>query len=393
MSLEDPLSRRAFVGAASGLAAAYVAGGSRARREDGLLVLVGSYTDDAHRDGLHTYRMDPATGALRPVGATDVGPNPSFLALHPNGRALFLVNEVDAFEGHRAGIVSGFALDGATGALTARDRQSSQGAGPAYIALDHSGRYALVANYGGGSVAALPVGGDGRVRRATAVVQHGGSGPNVERQEGPHAHCIVADPSNRYVLATDLGIDRVMVYRFDDRAGTLAPASESHTAVAPGAGPRHLAFHPNGRWLYVANELAITLGAYRWDASAGRLAEIQTLPIVEGARPGPHSAADVHVAPSGRFLYASVRGDNSVAIHAIDASTGRLTPVQRVSTEGDWPRNFGLDPSGRFLLVGNQRSNAITVFRVDTATGRLTFTGQRAEVQSPACIKFYGARG
>jgi len=385
MITEHSVSRRTFVSGVAALAASGVV----TRPAPGRVLLhVGTYTVDTKSAGVYRYHYDTSAGTLDPIGASDGGPNPAFLARAADRPLLVVANEVDDWEGKHAGAVSSYAIDASTGALTLRNRKSSGGTGPAYVSLDRTSRHALVANYGGGSIAVLPLAADGTLGDASAVIEHTGSGPNKERQEAPHAHCILADPTNRWVLATDLGTDQIDVYRFDAHAGTLAPAPTPFAATAPGAGPRHLAFHPNGQFLYVVAEMALTLGAFRWDAAAGTLAALQTLPIVAGLAPGDLTAADVHVAPSGRFLYATVRGDDSVAVHAIDPRRGTLTFVQRLSTEGKWPRNFGLDPSGRFLLVANQHSDDITIFRVDQATGRLAFTGRRVSVPSPVCIRF-----
>ena len=390
MPAQQPVSRRAFIATASGLAAGLAAGCARPGRRgnEELLVHVGTYTDRGRTEGVYLFRMHPDTGALRPVGAAAVGPNPSFLAVHPGHRFLYAVNEVGQWEGRPSGGVSAFSVEPESGALTPLGSRPSGGGAPCYVSVDRTGRSALVATYMGGNVSVLPIGADGALGEATALVQHQGTGPNASRQERPHAHCIIPDPSNRYALAADLGIDRVMVYRFDDRAGTLSPAATPFAAMPPGAGPRHLAFHPSGRYLYVVNELDLTLGALRWDGDAGTLAPLAMLPLLERRPAGDLSAADLHVAPSGRFLYASVRGDNSLSVLSLDAAGTTPTLVQRVSTGGNWPRNFALDPSGRLLFVANQRSNSIVAFRVDQATGRLTPTGQQVEVPSPVCIRF-----
>ena len=399
MPTEHPLSRRSFLAAAAAAAAASslaVSGLASCahlgrRRDEGMLVYVGTYTDAGRAEGVYLFRLDAEAGTLRPAGAAAVGPNPSFLALHPTRRVLLAVNEVTEWEGQRTGAVSSFAEAPETGALTPAGRRVSHGGAPCYISVDRTGRFALVANYVGGSVAVLPIAGDA-LGEATAVVQHAGpAGPNAARQEAPHAHCIIPDPTNRFALAADLGLDRIFVYALDD-AGRLAPAATPFAALPAGAGPRHLAFHPSGRFLYVVNELDLTLGAFRWDAAAGTLAPLAMVPLLAQRPAGEATAADLHVAPSGRFLYASVRGDDSIVVFAVDPASGAPAPVQRVSTEGLWPRNFGLDPSGRFLFVANQRSGSIVGFRVDADTGRLTPTGQRVEVPSPVCIRFAEGR-
>jgi 6-phosphogluconolactonase len=247
------------------------------------------------------------------------------------------------------------------------------------------GRVVLVANYGSGTIAAFAVRRDGRLARATAIVQHQGRGPNAERQTSPHAHCILTDLDNHRVLAADLGNDGILVYRFDDRSMS---STGTRVATKPGAGPRHLAFHPNGRFLYVINELDSTLGVYAYDAERGSLAEVQVTPASPNGTAAANHPADVHVATSGRFLYASNRGDDTIAVFAIDPSSGQLTAVQQVSTGGRTPRNFALDPTGKFLLAANQRSDSILSFRVDTDTGRLTPTGHLVELPIPVCIRF-----
>jgi 6-phosphogluconolactonase len=313
--------------------------------------------------------------------------NPSFLTIHPNGRVLYAVNEISDFKGEKSGAVSAFAIDPASSALTMLNQGASGGEGPCYVSVDRAARVALVANYDGGSVAAIPLARDGRLDGPASVVHHEGHGAHPERQTKPHAHCILADPASRYILVADLGIDSVLTYRLDDRAPTLAPVAPRAT-MRPGAGPRHLAFHPNGRFVYVVNELDSTLATFHYDAERGTLKEIHTVPASPGGTSKSNYPADVHVASSGRVLYSSNRGDDSIAVFAIDTANGRLTPVQQVSTGGRWPRNFALDPTGRFLLVANQRSNTIVCFRVDVTTGRLTPTGQVMEVASPACVRF-----
>ena len=408
MPPNDPLSRRDFVLAASTLAASGLAASACASATsatgatsgaaggrgaaDEILLHVGTYTDGGRRDGVYAARMDRTTGALRALGASAVGANPSFLAVHPTRRVLYAVSEVTEYEGRPSGALGAFAI-GRDGALAPLGHQASHGGAPCHVSVDRTGRFALVANYVGGSVAVLPIAADGRLGAALAVVQHRGTGPNASRQEGPHAHWAMLDPSGRWALVVDLGIDRVLVYRFDDGAGTLTPADTPHAALAPGAGPRHLAFHPRAPFAYVVNELDTTVVAFRWDADRGTLAPLQTLPLLDPRPAVATYPADVHVAPSGRFLYASVRGDDSVVVLAIDGATGTLTPVQRVPTGGAWPRNFALDPSGTFLLVANQRSNSVVGFRVDADSGRLTPTGHRLDVPSPACVRFDPAAG
>jgi 6-phosphogluconolactonase len=259
------------------------------------------------------------------------------------------------------------------------------------VSVDHAGRNVLVANYGGGSVSVLPIGDDGRLGEATAFIQHEGSSVDPRRQTAPHAHSINVDPDNRFAFVADLGLDRVMIYRFDSQQGTLAANDPPWASVAPGAGPRHFAFQPGGRFAYVINELQSTVTAFAYDAARGALQEIQTLPTLPDDFSGSNTTAEIQVHPSGRFLYGSNRGHDSIAVYAIDADSGRLRFVEHESTQGDLPRNFGIDPSGRFLLAANQGSDSVVVFRIDGATGALTPTGQSIEVASPVCVRMVEA--
>jgi len=322
-------------------------------RTDPDLLYVGTYTES-----IYLVRMDRRSGELLRVGAVNAGANPSFLNIHPNRRVLYAVNELDN------GAVSAFAIERATGALTRLNEQPSQGGAPCYVSVDHSGQVVLVANYAGGSVALLPIEPNGALAPAH-VVQHTGKGPNAERQEAPHAHCILPDPSNRFALAADLGADRVFVYGLDADKKSLRHVEGGDAVMRPGAGPRHIAFHPTLPLVFVANELDSTAG---WT--------------------GTNYPADIHVASTGRTLYVSNRGHNSIAVFSVAESTGALGLDQVISTEGDWPRNFSLDPSGRWLLVANQRSDSIVVFGRDPENGRLTRTRQRIALPSPVCLRF-----
>jgi 6-phosphogluconolactonase len=386
------LSRRDFLAAA---AAGLVVGARDARGgemnealpADDQLLYVGTYTEDTRSEGIYILRMDRRTGALRRVGAVDAGPNPSFLALHPNGRALYAVNEVAKFDGKPTGGVTAFAITGATGALTRRNHQSSGGEGPCFVSVDHSGRVALVANYDGGSIALVPIETDGSIAPPAQVVHHTGSGPVTDRQAGPHAHCIIADRTNRFALASDLGADRVFVYHLDPTARTLRHVAGGDAVMRGGTGPRHLVFHPTLPLLFVANELASTVASFRFDPQRGTLSPIDAQSTVPAGWKGENETADIHIAPSGRTVYVSNRGPNIIAVYSATDS-GALALEQTIPTGGDWPRNFGLDPSGRWLLVANQKSNSIVVFSRDQSSGRLTPTQQRIELPSPVCIRF-----
>jgi 6-phosphogluconolactonase len=354
---------------------------------------IGTYTG-AKSKGIYIGRLDTTTGMLTsPELAAEIT-SPSFLAVHPNNRLLYAVNEVNKFEGKNSGAVSAFAIDPATGKLKLLNQVSSVGAGPCYLIVDRMGMSVLVANYGSGSVAALAIKPDGSLGEATAFIQHTGSSINSQRQKEPHAHSINVSPDNHFAIAADLGLDKLLVYRFDPRKGTLAPNDPPFTAVAPGSGPRHFAFHPDGRHAYVINEILCTVTAFDYSAPRGELKELQTistLPPGEAVKPG-YSTAEVQVHPTGKFLYGSNRGHDTIVVFAIDERTGRLTHVQNEPTQGKIPRNFAIDPTGQWLLAENSSSDSIVLFRIDTKTGQLSAAGQKIEVGSPVCVKFVPAK-
>ena len=387
-------SRRDFL-AASALGLAGLARGAKGlplgeeSQLEGELLYVGTYTDDGKSAGIYLVRMHPRSGELRLAGSVRAGANPSFLAIHPTGRVLYAVNEVDKYREKASGAVSAFAIAGDTGALTKLGEQPSEGAAPCYVSVDKSGRVALVANYNGGSVALLPIQSDGTLGPAASVVKHAGSGPKADRQGEAHAHCIVADPSNRFALAADLGADRVFVYRLDVDGKSLRHVDGGDAVMRAGAGPRHIAFHPTLPLVFVANELDSTVVKLRFDADRDALSSpLETHSTLPAAWTGTNYPADIHIAPSGRTLYVSNRGHNSIAVFSVAEATGALALDQVVSTGGDWPRNFSLDPSGRFLLAANQKSNSIIVFGCDQKSGRLTPTRERIDIPSPVCLRF-----
>ena len=352
------------------------------------LLYVGTYTEGGRTDGIYLLHMDRRSGKLRQAGSVNAGANPSFLTIHPNGRLLYAVNEFEKLNGKKTGLVSALAIASDTGSLTRRNEQPSEGGAPCYVSVDRSGRVVLVANYVGGNVALLPILADGTLAPAAAVEQHTGHGPNAARQESAHAHCIVADPSNRFVLSADLGVDRVFVYRLDLDGKTLHRIESGDAVMRPGAGPRHIAFHPTLPLVFVANELDSTVTTLRFDARRGALSTLGTRSTVPAGWTGTNYPADIHVASSGRTLYVSNRGHNSIAVFSVAGSTGILSLEQVVSTEGDWPRNFSLDPTGRWLLVANQRSGSVVVFARDRKSGRLTPTRSSIALPSPVCLRF-----
>jgi len=371
-------------------------GGGAAQAPQGsgeLLVYFGAYTGEKSR-GIHVSRLNLATGALSPPELAGETQNPSFLAVHPTGNYLYAVNEVRTFGDQPGGSVSAFAVDRRTGRLELLNQESSRGSGPAHLVVDRAGRNVLVANYGGGSVAVLPISADGRLKPSTAFVQHEGSSVHPKRQTKPYAHSINVDPESRFAYAADLGLDKILIYRFDPGTGSLTAANPAFASVAAGAGPRHLSIHPSGRFAYVINELHLTVTAFGRDQASGALQELQTistLPAGQQPQDG-FSTAEVLVHPSGRFLYGSNRGHDSIAVFEIDQATGRLTHVQNEPTQGNMPRGFGIDPTGAFLLAGNQRSDSVVVFRIDQKTGRLTPAGHRVDVGSPVSVAFVAPR-
>jgi 6-phosphogluconolactonase len=344
------------------------------------LVFIGS-----GRANIDSFHLDLASGTLTRIAQAARIAHPSFFAIAPNHRFLYSITE-----GHDESdsSVTAFSIDAVGGKLTPLNSQPAGGAGPCHIEIDASGKNALVANYGSGSVAVFPVSGIGGLSPMSAFIQDHGSSVNPDRQTGPHAHCIVTDPANRFALVCDLGLDKVLVFKFDSANGSLQPDEPAFVATKPGAGPRHLAFHPNGRWVYVSDEMGSTLTAYAYDAAAGVLREIQSESTLPRDFNGNNTDAEVAVHPSGKFVCCSNRGDDSIAVFGCDAETGRLTFVERVPTGGKTPRQFQIDPTGAWLLAGNQDSNTVVVFRIDTTTGHLQPAGDAVHTDNPMCIQF-----
>ena len=357
------------------------------------VVFVGSYTSHlplarGTSDGIMVYRFDSATGDLALAQAIPDVVNPTFLALHPTGRFLYAVNEVLEWEGEASGGVTAFAVDPTNGNLTALGTRPTQGGDPCHLSVDRTGKYVLVANYGGGSVAMFPIQPDGSLGEFSDFKQHVGSSVDPDRQREPHAHSITVDPTNRFAMVADLGQDKIVVYRLDLGSGKLLPSDPPFVSTNPGAGPRHFDFHPSGRFAYVIDELDLTLSAYEYDSSRGTLRAIQTESTLPVGAERQGSTADVHVHPSGRFVYGSNRGHDSIVVYAIDQGTGRLTYIENQSTGGRTPRNFAIDPTGAFLLAANQDTNDIVTFRIDRESGKLVATGSRIVSPSPVCLKF-----
>ncbi|HEY9174786.1 MAG TPA: lactonase family protein [Verrucomicrobiae bacterium] len=355
------------------------------------LVYFGTYTGPKSQ-GIYVARFDATTGKLGMPELAAETKSPSFLAVHPNERFLYAVGEGTMLEGTRSGAVSAFALNKRSGQLSLLNQQPSGGLGPCHLALESKGRCLLAANYGSGSVTSLPVRKDGSLGEPVSTIQHIGASVNPQRQAGPHAHFITADPRDRFALCCDLGLDQVLVYRLDPKRATLIANDPPFATVKPGAGPRHLAFSPNGRFVFVINELASTVAVFAYDARRGTLAERQTVSTLPAGHPGTNTTcAEIAVHPSGKFVFGSNRGHESIVTFAVDTKTGVLSHVAHQPTGGRTPRHFVIDPTGQWLLAENQASDTVTVFRIDPRSGRLAPTGQTAAVPSPVCAVFVAA--
>jgi 6-phosphogluconolactonase len=354
-----------------------------AESEKGILFYVGTYTS-GRSEGIYLCSLDRESGEIKQLGTVKGVANPSFLAIDRHRRYLYAVNEVNVFGGKPSGAVSAFRIDAKTGMLNFINQQPSLGGGPCHLIVDDSRRFVLVANYGGGSVAVIPLH-EGGLETPVDFAQH--HGPSAHQQV-PHAHCVVLDADNRYLFVPDLGLDRIMIYKFDSRGGKLTANDQPWAQLKQGAGPRHFTFHRNERWAYVINELDSTVTAFAYEKARGRLNEIQTITTIPTDFADKNYCADVHISPSGKFLYGSNRGHNSIVVFAIDSHTGKLTFVEHVATGGKTPRNFAIDPSGRFLLAANQNSDNIVSFRIDRKEGKLTPTGPVLEIPTPVCLRF-----
>lgn len=354
-------------------------------------VYVGTYSG-ADSKGIYLSRFDTESGKLAPVELVAEMKNASFLAISPDGKHLYACSETaDHKDDDRAsGAIHAFRIERASGELVALNSVLSGGAAPCHLIVDASGKFVLTANYTGGNASVHRINDDGQLGDRTALVQHSGTSVNKQRQEAAHAHSINLDHENRRAFVADLGLDKIMIYLFDQTNGTLTPNDPSYAKVADGAGPRHFSFHPNGRFAYVINEMALTVTAFSYDKATGALTEVQTVATIPDDvtdRAGM-STAEVLVHPSGNFVYGSNRGHDSIVVFAVDSETGKLSYVENESTQGKTPRNFAIDPTGKFLLAENQSSNSIVVFSIDQATGELSPTDNRVEVGSPVCMRF-----
>jgi 6-phosphogluconolactonase len=348
------------------------------------LLFVGAYTGEKNK-GIQVAEFDPATGAISNLRLAAETPNPTFLTLSPSGKLLFAINEIGNFEGQKAGAVCSFAVDPSSGALRPVSRVSTKGPGPCHVSTDQTGAMLMTANYGGGSVASYRIGPDGALSEAVSFHQHEGKGENARRQEGPHAHCIYPSPGNRWAVSCDLGTNEVHIYAMDPGKASLQPASR--VMMRPGAGPRHFAWHPSGKFGFVINELNSTVTSCSWEEAKGALAPLSSISTLPQDYPPGNSTAEVRVHPTGKWLYASNRGKDDIAAFAILAD-GSLRLMQAISVQGQMPRNFNFDPTGRWLLAANQKTDNIVVFSLDQATGRLAPTDKGITVGSPVCLRW-----
>jgi 6-phosphogluconolactonase len=391
-------SRGALAGMLLALAAnalpAFAQNAPPARGARSFALYIGTYTQgwacaerrDCTSAGIYRSEFDAATGALSAPVLVAKAVNPSYVAVHPNGRFAYAVNEVGDYMGQATGAVTAYRI-GAGGQLTEIGRLSSFGADPCYVSVDAAGRTLFVANYSGGSIASYRIAADGTLSVASTIPL-AGSGPHPN-QKGPHGHFIAESPSVKgRVYVADLGSDQVSVYRVDATRGTLTPDAVPPGRLAPGSGPRHIAFHPSNRFAYVNNELSSSVTVFTHDPATGALSPVQTLSTLPAGFTGENNTAEIQASADGRFVYVANRGHNSIAVFRVDATSGTLALVEVTLSRGDWPRDFKLDPTGGFLLVEHQKSDNIVVFRIDRATGRLAPTGNELRVSKPVSIAF-----
>jgi 6-phosphogluconolactonase len=375
----------AFLALTASLVSLALAGAAgRPAASHSYLALVGTYTNKTESKGIYAYEFDAETGKLTAKGLAVETPDPSFVAIHPNGKFVYAVNESG-----KQSAVSAFALDAKSGKLSLLNQLPALGEDPCYITFDKTGKYVFIANYTSGNVVVFPIRADGKLGEHTALLTDSGvPGPNKKRQEGPHAHWIEASPDDRFVLVADLGLDEILSYRFDSAKGTLMPYDLSFVKLNPGAGPRHAVFHPNGNFFFVVSELNSTITSFVYDAKNAALLSLQVVSTLPKDFKGRNDAAEIALHPSGRWLYTSNRGHDTIAVFAVDPEKGTLRKTGEFSTGGKEPRHFAIDPTGRFLLAENQYSNSIVIFGIDPATGTLTQVSKTDGVPSPVCLVF-----
>jgi 6-phosphogluconolactonase len=352
-----------------------------------LLMYVGTYTGTGS-EGIYAYRFNPANGEVTRIGLVAKTDNPSFLAIDSKGKFLYAVNELDSFQNESSGAVSVFSINKETAALELIQQIPSLGAAPCHVTLDKSERFLLVANYNGGNAVVFPVESDGKLGAHTALIQNVGSSVNAARQTSPHAHFIQTTPDNRHVMIADLGIDQIVVNQFDAGTGAVTSVQPGNTMLTPGAGPRHVAFSPSGNFMYVLNELTSTINVFELNVENGSTKELQSLSALPPNFSGANTTAEITIDATGKFLYASNRGDNSIGMYSIDAVSGTLTAVEWVPSGGKDPRHFIIDPTGKWLIAANQNSDNLVIFQIDQQQGQLIKKSEAAGINSPVCVKF-----
>ncbi len=364
-------------------------GASSDKNSKEMLVYIGTYTSGKSRsEGIYIYKLNLESGELKPYKIVKNVVEPSYLAIDKSKKYLYAVNETETYEGKKSGAISAFQIDRKSGDLTFLNKQPTLGGAPCYVAVAENEKFVLVANYLGGNAAVFPVEKNGSLGASVELKQNSGSGPNKDRQEAAHAHSINLDAKNRFAYLCDLGADKIFIYELDKKDGKLKPnQAQEFFQTKAGAGPRHFAFHPNGKHAFVINELDSSITAFDFDAKSGTLKEIQTVPTLPADFKGANTCADLHVAPNGKFLYGSNRGHDSIAAFQIDERTGKLEFIEHASTQGQTPRNFAIEKSGKFLLAANQNSDSILVFRIDEKTGKLAPNGAPVAVPTPVCLK------
>ena len=357
-----------------------------------ILLFIGTYTQPlphvptAHAKGIDSYSFDPATGKIEYLSTIGGIENPTYTAVDGKGQHLYAVSEL---EGGQKNWCNAYSINRESGELTFINQQETLGQASCFVTVDHSGEYVLVANYTSGKTAVmLPIRADGGLEAVSEALEHVGSSVNQERQTSPHGHCALPDLTNTYVFVADLGIDQLVRYKLDTTNGKLIPAAEGNIKLKAGSGPRHFVFHPNGKFVYVVSELTGTVTVFSYDANTGANQELQTISTLPEGFDGQKWAAAIHMTPDGRFIYASNRGHDSIAMYAVDEQTGQLTTLGYQSTGGKVPRDFNIDPTGQWLLAANQATDTVVTFKINQTTGVLEETGIVAEVATPVCLTF-----
>jgi 6-phosphogluconolactonase len=353
------------------------------------LVYVGTYTaPQSSSKGIYAYRFDARNGKMAPLGLMAETPNPTFLAVHPNGKYLYAINEINEYNGKQAGSVSAYSIDKATGKLTLLNTVSSASPGPCHVAVDATGKAVLVANYAGGSFASFPVMPDGKLGEAASFIQEQGSSVNKQRQSAPHGHSVVVTKNNKFVLSGDLGTDKVRIFKLDPATARITPNTPDSAPVKPGSGPRHLAISPDQKHVYVISEMASTITTFDFNANTGAMKEIGTVSTLPDDFKGKSTTAEIMIDAKGQYLYGSNRGHDSIAVFSIDPKTALPTRIETVSTGGKTPRAFVIDPSGNYILVGNQDTHNILVLKIDHASGKLSPVNEKIELGAPVTFAF-----